>query len=100
MKKILFFHSKKKFLLINFFIFLYIVINLLDGNRGYFSYVQKKNTLIEKEIKVNQLRSSYEDLKNKNLLLSDNLNLDYLDQLYRDYFTLGKKGEKLYLLNN
>ena len=100
MKKILFFLLKKKFLLINFFIFLYIVINLLDGNRGYFSYVQKKNTLIEKEIKVNQLRSSYEDLKNKNLLLSDNLNLDYLDQLYRDYFTLGKKGEKLYLLNN
>ena len=100
MKKILFFLSKKKFLLINFFIFLYIVIKLLDGNRGYFSYVQKKNTLIEKEIKVNQLRSSYEDLKNKNLLLSDNLNLDYLDQLYRDYFTLGKKGEKLYLLKN
>ena len=100
MKKILFFLSKKKFLLINFFIFLYIAINLLDGNRGYFSYVQKKNTLIEKEIKVNQLRSSYEDLKNKNLLLSDGLNLDYLDQLYRDYFTLGKKGEKLYLLKN
>ena len=87
-------------MLINFFIFLYIAINLLDGNRGYFSYVRKKNTLIEKEIKVNQLRSSYEDLKNKNLLLSDNLNLDYLDQLYRDYFTLGKKGEKLYLLKN
>ena len=100
MKKILFFLSKKKFLLINFFIFLYIAINFLDGNRGYFSYVQKKNTLIEKEIKVNQLRSSYENLKNKNLLLSDNLNLDYLDQLYRDYFTLGKKGEKLYLLKN
>ena len=100
MKKILFFLSKKKFLLINFFIFLYIAINLLDGNRGYFSYVQKKNILIEKEIKVDQLRSSYEDLKNKNLLLSDNLNLDYLDQLYRDYFTLGKKGEKLYLLKN
>ena len=100
MKKILFFLSKKKFLLINCFIFLYITINILDGNRGYFSYVQKKKTLIEKEIKVNQLRSSYEDLKNKNLLLSDNLNLDYLDQLYRDYFTLGKKGEKLYLLKN
>ena len=100
MKKILFFLSKKKFLLINFFIFLYIAINLLDGNRGYFSYVQKKNTLIEKEIKVNQIRSSYENLKNKNLLLSDNLNLDYLDKLYRDYFTLGKKGEKLYLLKN
>jgi len=100
MKKIFFFLSKKKFLLINFFIFLYIAINLLDGNRGYFSYVQKKKTLIKKEIKVNQLKFTYEDLKNKNLLLSDNLNLDYLDQLYRDYFTLGKKGEKLYLLNN
>ena len=61
---------------------------------------KKKKTLIDKEIKVNQLRSSYEDLKSKNLLLSDNLNLDYLDQLYRDYFTLGKKGEKLYLLKN
>ena len=98
MKKIFFFLSKKKFLLINFFIFLYILINLLDGNRGYFSYIQKKNVLVEKEIKVKKLRSSYDDLKNKNLLLSDNLNLDYLDQLYRDYFTLGKKGEKLYLL--
>src|SRR6056300_401395 len=100
MKKIFFFLSKKKFLLINFFIFLYILINLLDGNRGYFSYIQKKNVLVEKEIKVKELRSSYDDLKNKNLLLSDNLNLDYLDQLYRDYFTLGKKGEKLYLLKN
>ena len=98
MKKIFFFLSKKKFLLINFFIFLYILINLLDGSRGYFSYIQKKNVLAEKEIKVKKLRSSYDDLKNKNLLLSDNLNLDYLDQLYRDYFTLGKKGEKLYLL--
>ena len=98
MKKIFFFLSKKKFLLINFFIFLYILINLLDGNRGYFSYIQKKNVLEKKEIKVKKLRSSYDDLKNKNLLLSDNLNLDYLDQLYRDYFTLGKKGEKLYLL--
>ena len=74
--------------------------NLLDGNRGYFSYIQKKNVLEEKEIKVKKLRSYYDDLKNKNLLLSDNLNLDYLDQLYRDYFTLGKKGEKLYLLKN
>jgi len=100
MKKILFFLSKKKLLLINFLIYFYIITNLLDGNRGYFSYVQKKKTLIDKEIKVNQLRSSYEDLKSKNLLLSDNLNLDYLDQLYRDYFTLGKKGEKLYLLKN
>ena len=100
MKKIIFFLSKKKFLLINFFIFLYILINLLDGNRGYFSYIQKKNVLAEKEIKVKKLRYSYDDLKNKNLLLSDNLIFDYLDQLYRDYFTLGKKGEKLYLLKN
>jgi hypothetical protein len=28
-----------------------------------------------------------------------NINKDYLDEIYRDYFVLGKKGEKIYIIN-
>lgn len=79
---------------------MYLLVNLMDGNRGYFSYLQKKQIFINKINKVKNLEIRYDQIKNKNLLLSKNLNLDFLDQLYRDYFTLGKKDEKLYLVVN
>ena len=99
MKKIYFYLSQRKFLFINLFIFLYIFVNLLDGNRGYFSYVKKSDLLTNKIEQEKNIVGQLESLRLKNSMLSlPSLNLDFLDQLYRSYFVLGKKGEKLYLV--
>ena len=99
MKNFFIYLASHKFLLINFFIFLYIFVNLLDGNRGYFSYIEKNNLLIEKTAEEEKNYSYLSSLKLKNKMLSSSsINLDYLDSLYRNFFVLGKSGEKLYLI--
>jgi len=99
MKKILTYLNLKKFFLINLFIFLYIFINLLDGDRGYFSYLKKNNLLEEKILEEKKITSNLDSFKSKNsMLLKETINLDYLDYLYRKLFVLGKPGEKLYLI--
>ena len=72
---------------------------MLDGNRGYFSYVKKSDLLTNKIEEEKNIVGQLESLRLKNSMLSlPSRNLDFLDQLYRSYFVLGKKGEKLYLV--
>jgi len=89
--------KKNYFLLISTFFFIYIVFNLLDGERGLFSYFEKKeiqNQLIQKK---NNLIAKLIDAEKKILLLSENIDLDYLEILYREKFFYGKPNEKVYL---
>ena len=89
--------KKNYFLLISTFFFIYIVFNLLDGERGLFSYFEKKeiqNQLIQKK---NNLTAEINDVEKKILLLSENIDLDYLEILYREKFFYGKPNEKVYL---
>ena len=89
--------KKNYFILISSFFFIYIVFNLLDGERGLFSYFEKKeiqNQLIQKK---NNLIAKLIDTEKKILLLSENIDLDYLEILYREKFFYGKPNEKVYL---
>ena len=89
--------KKNYFLLISTFFFVYIAFNLLDGERGLFSYFEKKeiqNQLIQKK---NNLIAELNDVEKKIILLSDNIDLDYLEILYREKFFHGKANEKVYL---
>ncbi len=89
--------KKNYFLLISTFFFVYIAFNLLDGERGLFSYFEKKeiqNQLIQKK---NNLIAELNDTEKKIVLLSDNIDLDYLEILYREKFFYGKPNEKVYL---
>ena len=89
--------KKNYFLLISTFFFIYIAFNLLDGERGLFSYFEKKeiqNQLIQKK---NNLTVKLIDTEKKILLLSENIDLDYLEILYREKFFYGKPNEKVYL---
>ena len=89
--------KKNYFLLISTFFFVYIAFNLLDGERGLFSYFEKKeiqNQLIQKK---NNLIAELNDVEKKIILLSDNIDLDYLEILYREKFFYGKPNEKVYL---
>jgi len=87
--------SKKKIFFLNIFLTLYVGINLIGGERGLLSYFEKKNienNLIEKhEI----LSKNLKKIQNKNSLLSEKIDLDYLDILYREKFKFGKKDEIL-----
>ena len=99
MKKISAYLNLHKFFLINLFIFLYIFINLLDGDRGYFSYVKKNKKKKKKTVEEKKITSNLDSFRLKNsMLLKETINLDYLDYLYRKLFVLGKPGEKLYLI--
>ena len=92
--------NKKKFTLISIFLFLYVILNLFDGKRGLISYFEKKNT---EKLLINEKEKLTHKLKlvnNKNNLLTDNIDLDYLETLYREKFMAGKSGEKIYIINN
>jgi len=92
--------NQKKFTLVSIFLFLYVIINLLDGERGIISYHEKqkiKEQLIqEKKLHVTQLNL----FEKKISLLIDRLNLDYLEILYRKKFMVGKVNEKIYVNTN
>ena len=90
--------KKNYFLLISTFLILYFFFNLLEGERGLFSYFKKKEILISLQNKEVNLLNKIKDLKFKNSLLSDKLDLDYLEILIREKFLFGKEGETLYII--
>tara|TARA_A100001011_G_C14172283_1_gene783082 strand:- start:147 stop:440 length:294 start_codon:yes stop_codon:yes gene_type:complete len=86
--------KKKKLILLNIFLTLYVGINLIGGERGLISYFEKKKLhqeLIEKESVLNE---ELKDLKHKIKLITSN-DLDYLDMLYREKLRYGTKEEIL-----
>ena len=99
MKYVLDSPSEKKFFLILLIIFLYILYNFFGGDRGLIEYFKKKRLLKEFEQKNLEINKEINFFVKKNDFLSANINRDYLDEIYRDYFVLGKKGEKIYIIN-
>jgi len=91
--------SKKKFILINIFLFLYVLLNLLDGERGLISYLEKKNIIIELSNSKKIISAKLFSIEKKNSLLSDSIDLDYLETIYREKFMYGKANESIYKLN-
>ena len=92
--------KKNYFLLVSTFLILYFFFNLLSGQRGLISYFEKKQILKnlqnEEFLLINQTR----DLDLKNSLLSDNLDLDYVETLIRERFLFGKKNETIYIIKS
>ena len=79
---------------------LYFSFNLVSGERGLFSYIEKKELLSNLKKKELSLINKIEDMDHKNSLLSTNLDLDYVETLIRERFLFGKKGEKIYIIKN
>ena len=91
--------NNKKFTLISIFLFLYVIFNLLDGERGLISYYEKqkmKEQLIEEK---KALSIELAKVEKKNMLLADKIDLDYLEMLYREKFMFGKPNEYIYKSN-
>ena len=92
--------KKNYFILISTILFLYFFFNLLDGERGLISYFDKKNILKELKNEKIEVTNKINELEIKNSLLTDNLDLDYIEILIRQKFLFGKDGEKIYLIKN
>jgi len=89
--------NQKKFTLISIFLFLYVMLNLLDGERGLISYYEKqklKDQLIQEK---KALTFNLNSIENKNSLLTGVIDIDYLETLYREKFMYGKTNEKIFV---
>ena len=82
------------------FLILYFGFNLVSGERGLFSYIEKKELLSNLKNEELTLISKIEDIDHKNRLLSTNLDLDYIETLIRERFLFGKEGETIYIIKN
>ena len=92
--------KKNIILIIPIILIIYFSLNFLGGNRGLFSYLDKKDqfeNLLEKKM---FLTNEISKLKKINSLIDENLDKDYLEILIRDKFVVGKKGENTYIIEN
>ena len=92
--------KKNYFLLVSTFLIIYFFFNLLSGQRGLISYFDKKQYLEELKMDEAAIINKINDLDFKNSLLSDNLDLDYIETLIRERFLFGKENEKIYIIKN
>ena len=92
--------KKNYFILIITFLFIYFFFNLLDGERGLISYIQKKD--IYEQLKNDQttLINKIANLEHKNSLLTENIDLDFIEILIREKFLFGKEGETTYIIKD
>ena len=90
--------KRNYFLLISVFLIFYFGFNLLSGERGLFSYIEKKELLSNLKKEELTLNGKIEDVDHKNLLLISNLDVDYIDTLIRERFLFGKKNETIYII--
>ena len=90
--------KRNYFLLISIFLIFYFGFNLVSGERGLFSYIEKKELLSNLKNEELTLINKIEDVDHKNSLLSTNLDLDYIETLIRERFLFGKKNETIYII--
>jgi len=90
--------KRNYFLLISLFLILYFGFNLVSGERGLFSYIEKKELLTNLKKEELSLTNKIGVIDHKNSLLSTHLDLDYIETLIRERFLFGKKDETIYII--
>ena len=90
--------KKNYFLLVSIFLIFYFAFNLVSGERGLFSYIEKKELLSNLKNEELFLIRKIDNLDHKNILLSNNLDLDYVETLIRERFLFGRKDETIYII--
>ena len=90
--------KKNYFFLVSIFLILYFFFNLVSGQRGLISFFEKKQILSNLQDKELYFINQIKELNFNNSLLSDNLDLDYIETLIRERFLFGKENEKIYII--
>ena len=89
--------NHKKFTLISISLCLYVMLNLFDGERGLISYFEKQKIKEQLLQEQKSLALHIDLIEKKNSLLTDIVDIDYLETLYRIKFMVGKPNEKIYI---
>ena len=89
--------NHNKFTLISISLCLYVMLNLFDGERGLISYFEKKKIKEQLLQEQKSLALRIDTIEKKNSLLTDIIDIDYLETLYRKKFMVGKPNEKIYV---
>ena len=92
--------KKNYFLLIVTFLIIYFFFNLLGGNRGLISFFEKKEVYNKLEADQKDLSDKILVLEKKNSLLTENIDLDFIEILIREKFLFGKEGETTYIIKD
>ena len=82
------------------FLIIYFFFNLLEGNRGLLSYFEKKEIYNNLEVDQKDLSDKIVVLEQKNSLLTENIDLDFIEILIREKFLFGKEGETTYIIKD
>ena len=90
-------NNQRKFTLISTFLFLYVMLNLLDGERGLISYYETQQLIEKLSQEKKSLVLQLGSVEKKNNLLTGIIDVDYLETLYRKKFLLGKVNEKIFV---
>ena len=73
------------------------MVNLFIGERGLISYYSNQKIINKLNIEKITLVSKLQLIEKKNSLLTNVIDLDYLETLYRQKFMVGKSNEKVYI---
>jgi len=92
--------KKNYFLLIITFLIIYFFFNLLGGNRGLISYFEKKEIYNNLLMDQKELSDKTVSLERKNTLLTEDIDLDFIEILIREKFLFGKEGETTYIIKD
>ena len=92
--------KKNYFLLIITFLIIYFFFNLLGGNRGLISYFEKKEIYNNLTVDQKELSDKIVSLERKNSLLTEDIDLDFIETLIREKFLFGKEGETTYIIKD
>ena len=90
--------KKNYFILIITFLIIYFFFNLLEGNRGLISYFEKKEIYKKLETDQKEISVKIANLEQKNSLLTEDIDLDFIEILIREKFLFGKEDETTYII--
>ena len=91
---------KNYFLFVTILLIIYFLFNFLGGERGLLSYYKKQLLFTDLKNEELKITNNIENLNHKNLLLTDNIDLDFIEVLIRKKFLFGKKNETIYIIKN
>ena len=83
--------------MVSIFLFFYVLLNFFDGERGLISYYEKQKIIKQMNEEKRSLLIQLNSLEKKNSLLSDVIDVDYVEILFREKFMVGKESEKIYI---
>ena len=90
--------KKNYYLLIITYLYIYFLFKILKKKKKLNSKKKKKKIYKDLKLKESNLIGKIEDLEQKNSLLTDNLDLDFIEILIREKFLFGKPGETTYII--